>query len=82
VPGVNNLGKYGRWAFAEFTEVFEIEAAGREHTQWFAVVSLHAAKSWSPMCRWPASRRCGGSGAHRLRERVNGRRGCRRDAAA
>ncbi len=27
VPGVNNLGKYGRWAFAEFTEVFEIEAA-------------------------------------------------------
>ncbi len=27
VPGVNNLGKFGRWAFAEFTEVFEIEAA-------------------------------------------------------
>jgi type III restriction enzyme len=26
VPGVNNLGSYGRWAFAEFTEVFEIEA--------------------------------------------------------
>lgn len=26
-PGVNNLGKLGRWAFAEFTEVFEIEAA-------------------------------------------------------
>jgi type III restriction enzyme len=26
VPGVNNLGKYGRWAFAEFTSVFEIEA--------------------------------------------------------
>jgi len=26
VPGVNNLGGYGRWAFAEFTEVFEIEA--------------------------------------------------------
>ncbi len=25
VPGVNNLGKFGRWAFAEFTEVFEIE---------------------------------------------------------
>ncbi|MCW2275306.1 restriction endonuclease [Rhodoblastus acidophilus] len=24
VPGVNNLQKYGRWAFAEFTEVFEI----------------------------------------------------------
>jgi type III restriction enzyme len=26
VPGVNNLEKFGRWAFAEFTEVFEIEA--------------------------------------------------------
>ena len=26
VPGVNNLGTYGRWAFAEFTAVFEIEA--------------------------------------------------------
>jgi len=26
VPGVNNLGTFGRWAFAEFTEVYEIEA--------------------------------------------------------
>ncbi len=26
IPGVNNLGKYGRWEFAEFTEVFEIES--------------------------------------------------------
>ena len=26
VPGVNNLGKFGRWAFAEFTEVYQIEA--------------------------------------------------------
>jgi len=25
IPGVNNLGQYGRWAFAEFTAVFEIE---------------------------------------------------------
>jgi len=25
VPGVNNLHKYGRWAFAEFTEVYQIE---------------------------------------------------------
>jgi len=24
--GVNNLGKYGRWAFAEFTEAYRIEA--------------------------------------------------------
>jgi len=26
VPGVNTLGQYGRWAFAEFTEVYQIEA--------------------------------------------------------
>ena len=26
VPGVNNHGHYGRWAFAEFTEVYQIEA--------------------------------------------------------
>jgi type III restriction enzyme len=27
VPGVNNLGTFGRWVFAEFTDVFEIEAS-------------------------------------------------------
>jgi type III restriction enzyme len=26
VPGVNNHGQYGRWAFAEFTEAYQIEA--------------------------------------------------------
>ena len=26
VPGVNNIGRFGRWEFAEFTAVFEIEA--------------------------------------------------------
>ena len=25
VPGVNNLGQYGRWAFVEFTDVYDIE---------------------------------------------------------
>jgi type III restriction enzyme len=25
VPGVNNLGSYGRWEFAEFTEVWDME---------------------------------------------------------
>ena len=25
VPGVNNHGQYGRWAFAEFTEAYRIE---------------------------------------------------------
>ena len=26
IPGVNNLTSYGRWAFVEFTDVFEMEA--------------------------------------------------------
>jgi len=26
VPGVNNLGTYGRWAFAEFTDIYEIQS--------------------------------------------------------
>ena len=26
VPGVNSLGEYGRWAFAEFRDVYDIEA--------------------------------------------------------
>lgn len=26
VPGVNNLGQHGRWAFTEFTNVYAIAA--------------------------------------------------------
>jgi len=26
IPGINNNGHYGRWAFAEFTEVYQIES--------------------------------------------------------
>jgi len=26
VPGVNNLGSYGSWAFAEFAEVYQIKS--------------------------------------------------------
>ena len=26
IPGVNHLGSYGRWAFAEFTEVYQIDS--------------------------------------------------------
>ncbi|CBS87322.1 BPTD_3080 family restriction endonuclease [Azospirillum lipoferum] len=35
VPGVNNLGRYGRWAFAEFHHVFEIEQRFGELIQSF-----------------------------------------------
>lgn len=30
IPGVNNSGGYGRWAFAEFTEVYQIESDFKE----------------------------------------------------
>lgn len=33
VPGVNNLGNYGRWAFAEFTEVYQIEHDFKEKVE-------------------------------------------------
>jgi type III restriction enzyme len=33
VPGVNHLGSYGRWAFAEFTEVYQIEADFEEKVE-------------------------------------------------
>ena len=33
VPGVNSLGTYGRWAFAEFTEVFRIESDFKEKVE-------------------------------------------------
>ena len=33
VPGVNNLGSYGRWAFAEFTEVYQIESDFEEKVE-------------------------------------------------
>ena len=33
VPGVNHLGSYGRWAFAEFTDVYQIEADFKDRVE-------------------------------------------------
>jgi len=33
IPGVNNLRSYGRWAFAEFTDVYQIEADFEEKVE-------------------------------------------------
>jgi type III restriction enzyme len=33
VPGVNNNGNYGRWAFTEFTEVYRIESEFKARVQ-------------------------------------------------
>jgi type III restriction enzyme len=46
VPGVNNLGAYGRWAFAELTDMYEIESAFasmiEKHLEHAADLSLRA----------------------------------------
>jgi type III restriction enzyme len=33
IPGVNNHGTYGRWAFAEFTDVYEIQSDFEERVE-------------------------------------------------
>jgi type III restriction enzyme len=33
VPGVNNLGRYGRWAFAELTDVYQMQADFEEKVE-------------------------------------------------
>ena len=44
VPGVNNLKTYGRWAFAEFTEVYEMEVdfAERVAEEFAKMIAQHA----------------------------------------
>ena len=51
VPGVNNLGTYGRWAFAEFTEVYQIEADFKakvesEFNKMIASVARSGRRNW------------------------------------
>jgi type III restriction enzyme len=40
IPGVNNLGSFGRWAFAEFTAVYEIESQFNELIDQFAAAGV------------------------------------------
>jgi type III restriction enzyme len=44
VPGVNHLGSYGRWAFAEFTQIYTIEAdfKTKVETEFDNIVSMAA----------------------------------------
>jgi type III restriction enzyme len=46
VPGVNNSGKFGRWAFAEFTEVYAIESdfAAKIKTQFDDMIESSAGR--------------------------------------
>jgi type III restriction enzyme len=43
VPGVNNLKQYGRWAFAEFKEVYQIEAdfAQKVEAEFACIIQRH-----------------------------------------
>jgi type III restriction enzyme len=46
VPGVNHLSSYGRWAFAEFTEVYQIESdfKAKVEKQFSAMIDAHLGK--------------------------------------
>ena len=33
LPGVNHLGSFGRWAFAEFRDVYEMEVDFKEKVE-------------------------------------------------
>ena len=48
VPGVNNLKQYGRWAFAEFTEVYQIETDFKAKVESEFNKMLTAATTQSP----------------------------------
>ena len=41
LPGVNALGQYGRWAFAEFTDVFDIEPNLRQVIDSYSLTAIH-----------------------------------------
>jgi type III restriction enzyme len=47
VPGVNHLGSYGRWAFAEFTEMYQIESdfAAKVESEFDKMIKQAAVKS-------------------------------------
>ena len=48
IPGVNNLGSMGRWAFVEFTRVFEIEAEFKDLVDSLIGKELHRKRRESP----------------------------------
>ena len=48
VPGVNNLGHYGRWAFAEFTDVYQMQAdfAAKVETEFNKMIERMVHGAW------------------------------------
>ena len=47
VPGVNNDGRYGRWAFAEFTDVYQIESDFKEQVAGLFNKMMDSAMPWA-----------------------------------
>jgi type III restriction enzyme len=47
VPGVNHLGTHGRWAFAEFRDVYEIESdfAAKVNSQFDKMIAAVASRT-------------------------------------
>jgi len=46
VPGVNHLGSYGRWAFSEFTEMYQIESdfKAKVESEFYKMIASAAAQ--------------------------------------
>lgn len=55
VPGVNHLGAYGRWAFAELTEVYQIEAdfTAKVESEFDAMLAARVPTGRAPELRRP-----------------------------
>ena len=55
MPGVNNQGTFGRWAFAEFTDIYEIqsdfeEKVEAEFNQMIESIAKSTAIQEAPQC--------------------------------
>jgi hypothetical protein len=51
IPGVNHLGSFGRWAFAEFTEVYQIESdfEAKVETEFAKMIEAASGHEFTPL---------------------------------
>jgi type III restriction enzyme len=51
IPGVNHLGSFGRWAFAEFTEVYQIESdfEAKVETEFAKMIEAASGHDFTPL---------------------------------
>ena len=48
IPGVNNLGSYGRWAFAELTDAYQIQSDFEKKLETEFKQMIHSVTGGSP----------------------------------